>query len=57
LEDWKARVVEVIDKYDPAMLWFDGGWGRGQYDPYKRELLAYYYNRAEAASGCRIAQS
>jgi alpha-L-fucosidase len=31
------------------MLWFDGGWGRGQYDPYKRELLAYYYNQAEAA--------
>jgi alpha-L-fucosidase len=49
LEDWRARVVEVIDKYDPDMLWFDGGWGRGQYDPYKRELLAYYYNRAEAA--------
>ncbi len=49
LKDWKARVVEVIDKYDPAMIWFDGGWGRSHYDPYKRELLAYYYNRAEAA--------
>ena len=49
LKDWKARVVEVIDKYDPAMIWFDGGWGRAHYDPYKRELLAYYYNRAEAA--------
>lgn len=54
LQDWKARVVEVIDKYDPDMLWFDGAWGRRQYDPYKRDLLAYYYNRA-AAAGKQVA--
>jgi len=49
LEDWKARVVEVIDKYDPDLLWFDGGWGRGCFDPYKRQLLSDYYNRAAKA--------
>ena len=46
LEDWKARVVEVIDKHDPDLLWFDGGWGKGSFDPYKRQLLSHYYNRA-----------
>jgi len=49
LEDWKARVIEVIDKYDPDMLWFDGGWGKSSFDPYKRHLLYYYYNRAAKA--------
>ena len=49
LEDWKARIVEVIDKYDPDMLWFDGGWGKGSFDPYKRQFISDYYNRAAKA--------
>ncbi len=49
LEDWKARIVEVIDKYDPDLLWFDGGWGRGDFDPYKRDFMRYYYGRAARA--------
>ncbi len=49
LEDWKARIVEVVEKYDPQMLWFDGGWGRSHFDPYKRQLLCDYYNRARKA--------
>lgn len=48
LEDWKNRVVEVIDKYQPDLLWFDGAWGKSRYDPYKQQLLSYYYNRAES---------
>jgi len=47
LDDWKGKVVEVIDKYSPDFLWFDFGLGFVP-ESYKRELLAYYYNQAAA---------
>ena len=46
LEMWKNKTCEVIDKYQPDMLWFDFGL-KGIQEHYKREFLAYYYNRAE----------
>lgn len=46
LEDWEARVVEVIDKYDPDLLWFDGDWGGNPLEPYRKSMITYYYNRA-----------
>jgi alpha-L-fucosidase len=45
LDLWKAKTFEVIDNYQPDMLWFDFGLERVQ-EHYKREFLAYYYNRA-----------
>jgi len=45
LDQWKGKTLEVIDKYQPDMLWFDFGLGRIQ-ENYRREMLAYYYNRA-----------
>ena len=47
LDDWKNKVVEVIDKYDPDFVWFDFGLKQVT-DSYKREMLAYYYNHAAA---------
>lgn len=47
LINWQAKVKEVIDKYSPDQLWFDFGWGRSTFEPYKRDLIAYYYNKAE----------
>ncbi len=44
---WKGKVVEVIEKYSPDFLWFDFGLGFVT-EPYKRELLAYFYNQAAA---------
>jgi alpha-L-fucosidase len=46
LELWKNKTCEVIDKYQPDMLWFDFAL-KGIQEHYKRELLAYYYNRAD----------
>jgi alpha-L-fucosidase len=46
LDNWKARVCEVIDKYQPDYLWFDFGWQQPGFEEYKKELLAYYYNEA-----------
>ncbi|MEI7421042.1 MAG: alpha-L-fucosidase [Prolixibacteraceae bacterium] len=45
LEQWKGKIIEVIDKYDPDFIWFDFGL-RLITDSYKQEMLAYYYNHA-----------
>jgi alpha-L-fucosidase len=38
---------ELIDRFDPDTVWFDGQWTRPA-DYYKsREMIAYFYNRAE----------
>lgn len=47
LLDWYARNVELIDKYQPDMLWFDNGVDQRFLDPLKLRLAAYYYNRAK----------
>jgi len=47
LEDWKGKIFEVIDKYDPDFVWFDFGLNQIP-DSYKQEMLTYYYNRAAA---------
>lgn len=42
IKNRKALTYEVIDKYLPDMLWFDGGGGGFQTE----EILAYYFNNA-----------
>jgi len=46
LTNWFARNVELIDKYQPDMLWFDNGVDQRYLDPLKLRVAAYYYNRA-----------
>ena len=46
LVDWARRNVELIDKYQPDMLWFDNGVDVRYLDPIKLWVAAYYYNRA-----------
>ena len=46
LELWVAKNVELIDKYQPDMLWFDNGVNHRVFDPLKLKVAAYYYNRA-----------
>lgn len=48
--DWLARVQELIDKYQPQMIYFDNGVNPRAYDTVKLRAAAYLYNRA-AASG------
>jgi alpha-L-fucosidase len=45
LEAWKAKILEVIDKYSPDILWFDFGLAEIP-EQFKQEFLADYYNRA-----------
>ena len=44
--DWLARCQELIDKYQPQILWFDNGVNSRNYDDVKLRCAAYYYNRA-----------
>lgn len=46
LEDWKAKIIEVIENYEPDLIWFDMGLGYIP-DKYRREVTAYFFNKAE----------
>ena len=48
LEDWLVRTCELIDKYQPKILYFDWWIQNKAFKPYLKKLAAYYYNRAEA---------
>ncbi len=47
LEDWLVRTCELIDKYQPLVLYFDWWIHNHSFKPYLKKLAAYYYNRAE----------
>jgi alpha-L-fucosidase len=47
LTDWVNRNLELIDKYQPDILWFDNGVNLRVLDPLKEHVAAYYYNRAK----------
>lgn len=44
--DWSSRVPELVEKYDPALVWFDWWIEQPAFKPYPREF---------AASTCRTA--
>lgn len=45
LKMWKKKLEEVIDKYQPDIMWFDS-WLDEIPDSVKTEYLAWYFNRA-----------
>ncbi len=42
-KEWLARLKEIIDKYDPDLVWFDNKMDIIGED-YRKEFLQYYYN-------------
>jgi alpha-L-fucosidase len=46
LEDWLARTCELVDKYQPQVIWFDWWIEQPVFQPYLQQFAAYYYNRA-----------
>ena len=46
LEDWVKKNIELIDQYQPDVMWFDNGVNARVLDPLKLKVAAYYYNRA-----------
>ncbi len=45
LDEWKGKIVEVIDKYKPDLIWFDFQLS-GMKEDYRKEVFAYYFNKA-----------
>ena len=45
LDIWEGKLLEVIDKYQPDLMWFDS-WLDEIPDEYKTSYLAYYFNKA-----------
>lgn len=46
LEDWLARTCELVDKYQPQLVWFDWWIEQIVFQPYLQRFASYYYNRA-----------
>ncbi len=45
LEDWLVRTCEIIDSYQPRILYFDWWIQHEAFKPYLLKVAAYYYNR------------
>jgi alpha-L-fucosidase len=46
VENWKGKLFEVVDSYQPDLIWFDS-WLNQMPEDAVREFLAYYFNAAE----------
>lgn len=45
MNDWLLRNVELIDKYQPQLFWFDWWIEQPALDPYRKSFASYYYNK------------
>ena len=48
LKDWYARTVELVDSYQPDLVWFDWVINREEFEPWLKKFGAYYYNQGLA---------
>jgi len=55
LNDWLARTTEIVDKYQPELVWFDWWIEQPVFQSYLQKFAAFYYNRgAEWKRGVAI---
>ena len=45
LDDWLARTCELVDKYQPELVWFDWWIEQPSFQPYLQKFASFYYNR------------
>ena len=58
-DDWLARTCELVDRFQPDLVWFDFGitatqqtsYQNNHYSPYLQRFAAYYYNKSKKAGG------
>ncbi|WP_305767202.1 alpha-L-fucosidase [Candidatus Epulonipiscium viviparus] len=46
MQDWLVRCCEIVDKYQPKIMYFDWWIQVAPMKPYLKKFAAYYYNRA-----------
>ena len=47
LNDWLLRNVELVNKYQPQLFWFDWWLDNPGFKPYLKSFASYYYNTAK----------
>ncbi len=45
MNDWLLRNVELVNKYQPQLFWFDWWIEQKELEPYRKSFTAYYYNK------------
>lgn len=45
LDDWLLRTVEIVDKYQPEIIWFDWWMATEPFHKHVKQLSSYYYNK------------
>jgi alpha-L-fucosidase len=45
LNDWLVRTCDLVDKYQPQLIWFDWWIAQLVFHPRLQKFAAYYYNR------------
>ena len=45
LDDWLARTAELVDKYQPQLIWFDWWIAQPAVQTHLQQFAAFYYNR------------
>ena len=45
MELWWNRTKDIIDNYEPDVMWFDFYMDKPEFAPYHPKLAAYYYNK------------
>lgn len=46
LKLWLAQCTDMVDKYHPQLFWFDWEIEQPAFQPYLKQFVAFYYNRA-----------
>jgi alpha-L-fucosidase len=46
LNDWLARSAEIVEKYNPELVYFDWWVEQPEFQPYLQRFAAFYYNHA-----------
>ena len=49
ITQWVLKIKEVVDKYQPDLMWFDGGrFSEPELEGYSLEVLSHYFNQAQS---------
>jgi alpha-L-fucosidase len=45
MSDWLMRNIELVEKYQPQLFWFDWWIEQPAMEPYRKSFASYYYNK------------
>ncbi|WP_281613058.1 alpha-L-fucosidase [Flammeovirga sp. SubArs3] len=45
IDHWWDRTKDIIDQYQPDLMWFDFYMNKNEFKPYHEKLALYYYNK------------